>query len=176
MRRIALVLALAAVAQAAPILTYTVTELPYGIEYDYTATNPFCPISSPGTDLYDIAFTFDTSLVLVLVPPGWDFVQSAALVEAFSLEPGEPPFGTDIAPGSTLQGFTFLFAEPVGPATFAASFIDPLKPDQPIILTGTATETAVPEPSTGLLLILGACLTGADMRRRRRTGLEPTTR
>jgi hypothetical protein len=137
---------------AAPVVTYTETSLPFGIEYDYTVTNPLDSVTDAGSDLYDIIFTFTSIPTLVLVPLGWDFSQADMTVQAFSLQVGPPPIGTDVPPGSSLAGFTFLFPEAVGPVNFSTSLINPGNPDAPVVLTGTATPAApIPEPNTVLL-------------------------
>jgi len=145
-------------------IRYVETELAGGIwQYDYTVFNTAV---EPGFDLYDV-FLFlkeDVALIDVSVPNGWVFIAFNDFVDTYSLIPGAPPIGTDIAPGEFLGGFIFQFDEKVGDLAFDVIFANPLDPENPIIESGSTLP--VPEPST--ILLLAAGISGLGFAKRRR--------
>ncbi|MEW5802679.1 MAG: hypothetical protein AB1847_11325 [bacterium] len=140
-------------------LSYIETSLGGGTwQYDYTLFNASDPIADAGYDLYDLSLNFNPSYTYTVVqlPTGWDEVDGAGFITAFSQNPGTPPVGTDIAPGEFLSGFTFQFDYQVGNLPFDVTIFNPSGPD-PIVYSGTsASGTApVPEPSPLLLFSFG---------------------
>jgi len=153
----------------APIVTYTETSLGGGIfRYDYTVSNSLDPVSQAGFNLFDLVFTFPSAPSILSLPGGWEAIREMNSVEVFSTNSGPPPGGTDIAPGDSLGGFRFLFTTRIGDVPFTASFVNPINPNQPLVLSGTSTSSAVPEPMTVLLLGAGLAGVAAGSRRRRK--------
>jgi hypothetical protein len=149
---------------------YLETDLGGGMwQYDYTLFNMSDPIAEAGFDLYDVFFTFNPSATFTVasVPTGWDWLDGAGFAEVFSFNPGAPPAGTDIAPGTSLDDFTFLFDYQAGMLPFDVTFVNPIDPDNPAVFSSTSTSvtTPIPEPST--MFLLGAGIIGlAGLRRR----------
>jgi hypothetical protein len=114
-----------------------------GWQYEFTLFNT---ASVPGTDLYDLSFSFPSSgaFSVISLPSGWDYfsgwdpVAKTGSFELFSLMPGAPPGGTDIPPGSFLSGFLFQFDTRIGPVPFTAIFVNPVDPNDPLIYNGTS--------------------------------------
>jgi len=79
------------------------------------------------------------------------------MADILSLNLGEPPFGTDIAPSTSLSDFVFLFDYRAGALPFDVTMSNPNEPDYPAMYSGTSSPTSstVPEPSTFLLLDAG---------------------
>jgi hypothetical protein len=139
--------------------------------YDYTLTNLGTPGPDSGYSIYDIILFLDpvaTASVLT-VPAGWDYFVGAGFVQSFSLNPGEPPLGTDVPPGAALPGYSFVFDYRAGNVAFDATFSNPLDPQNPVVISGvTAPSTAVPEPSTYILLGIALGAVGYARRRMNR--------
>ncbi len=112
-------------------------------QYEFTLSNT---VSVPGTDLYDLSFTFPSSgaFSVISLPSGWDYfsswdpVNKAGSFELFSLMPGASPGGSDIPPGSSLSGFLLQFDTRIGPVPFTAAFVNPADPNEPLIFNGTS--------------------------------------
>jgi len=136
-------------------------------QYDYTLFNT-SPIGHAGIDLYDLFLYFDpsASLNVLSMPSGWDWTDGAGFIDVFSMNPGAPPIGTDIAPNSSLGGFSFEFDYQAGMLPFDATFVNPYDLDNPFVVSGTtAPKSSIPEPST--ILLLGSGLVGlAGLRRK----------
>jgi len=147
-------------AWARPIakMTYLETYLgtvPLPWQYEYIFSNDSDGIN----DLYSVTFYLDSSVEFspVAMPDGWavippsdaltDFIFTTSTIE------GTPPEGNDIAPGTSLSGFNFLFNEQVGDLVFLAYFTNPCCPSCPIQYAGTSTP--VPLPATIWLLAGG---------------------
>jgi len=145
---------------------YLETNLGGGMwQYDYTLFNTSDPVADAGFDLYDVFFTFNPAATFTVasVPTGWDWLDGAGFAEVFSTSPGEPPTGTDIAPGTSLNDFTFLFDYKAGMLPFDVTFVNPIDPDNPAVFSGTSAP--IPEPST--IFLLGAGIISlAGLRRR----------
>jgi len=110
-------------ARAIPIaeLTYVETDLGGGLwQYDYTVTNAADPVADAGFNLYEVFFTFDPPVTLTVasLPLYWDAIHNSDFVVAYSQDPGAPPVGADIAPGTSLSGFVFKFDARVGDLPF----------------------------------------------------------
>ncbi len=137
-------------------------------QYDYTLFNTSDPVADAGVDLYDLFLYFDplASFNVVSTASGWDWTSGAGFIEVFSLNPGAPPIGTDIAPDSSLSGFGFEFDYQAGMLPFDATFVNPSDIDNPFIFSGTSVPAnhAVPEPST--LLLLGSGIAGMALRKK----------
>ena len=136
-------------------------------QYDYTLFNT-SPIGHVGIDLYDLTLYFDSSKAfnVLSMPSGWDWIDGAGFIEVFSMNPGAPPLGTDIAPASSLGGFGFEFDYQAGMLPFDATFVNPSDIDNPFIFSGTSAPAnhAIPEPST--LLLLGSGIAGLAVRKK----------
>lgn len=137
---------------AAPILLYSETVAGPGLwEYEYTVINNLDPIAQAGFDLYGVSFDFPVPPFVLLLPPGWDYVQIGSTVDAFSVVPGPLPAGSDVGPGQSLGGFVFTLDQQIGGVPFTYTFANPDDPGQPLLLSGTST--AIPEPSSAVLVI-----------------------
>ncbi|MBI4686970.1 MAG: PEP-CTERM sorting domain-containing protein [Nitrospirae bacterium] len=124
-----------------------------------------------GADLYDVTLYFNplASFNVVSLPSGWDWTSGAGFIDVFSINPGEPPIGTDIAPNSSLSGFGVEFDYRAGMLLFDASLVNPSDPDNPTIVNGETLplNQSVPEPST--IVLLGSALAGLVMAARERS-------
>jgi len=169
-----LLLALGGTAFGLPIseVSYVEISLGGGIwEYDFTFKNLSDPVEDAGNDLYDIFFTVDSSITLsrCSLPDGWDGIFGPGFAEFYSVAPGTPPDGADIAPGASLGGFVLLSDGKLSPVEYIAQFFNPTGAD-PLPVPGTATpvSASVPEPATVMLLGSGiGCLYGVRKRRNR---------
>jgi hypothetical protein len=159
-------------------IRYVETGLGGGIwQYEYTVFNKSDPMNDPGVNLYDIAFpsrvgnNLNFSILSVIVPTGWEFIGDINFVDMWSLTPGSPPDGTDVAPGGSLEGFVLKFDEQVGDLLFDVTFANPEDSGNPFVESVTAAPAPVPEPATILLMMSGLAGIGAIRRRRVRTPL-----
>ena len=147
---------------------YYETDLGSGLwRYDYTFFNTSDPVIDAGYDLYSVAMDFDpiATFTLLSLPHGWDYITGVGFVATESLNPGTPPFGTDIAPGASLAGFSFQFDYRAGDLPFLAVLTNPVDPANPVPYSGTTT-TPVPEPAT--LIFLASVLAGIGYLRGRK--------
>lgn len=142
-------------------LRYVETDLGGGFwKYDYKFYNSSDPIADAGTDMYDAMIYFDSlsTFTLLSIPAGWDIIDGAGFAELFSLSPGASPFGTDIAPGELLGGFSFMFDYRAGNLAFDAMLVNPADPFSPIVVSGVTApdaSTAAPIPEPGSMLLVG---------------------
>lgn len=123
--------------------------------YDYTLYNTSDPIIDLGYDLYYVAIEFApaATFTLLSLPTGWDKNTGSGFAEAFSINPGTPPIGKDIAPGTSLTGFSFQFDYQAGNLPFLAYLTNPNDPSNPIPFSGNTAP--VPLPATFILLASG---------------------
>lgn len=139
-------------------LSFIETALSGGLwQYDYTVSNK----SDPVYDLYDFSIGHNPQATIseLAAPTDWEEINDGGSVVFWSVFPGSPPTGADIAPGISLSGFSFAIDYRLGPTAFAASLTDPNDPFNPIIFTGytvpAEAPAPVPEPVTGLLFGTG---------------------
>lgn len=141
-------------------------------EYEFTVFNT----SSLEDDLGNIFFVtlklgLDAQLTYVSLPEGWESNPNADqlpittdFIDSISINPsapGDPFYGTDIAPGTELGGFLFQFGQKLNAIDFIATFgqVDSSGfPIEPPTLEEFGTATPVPEPST--FFLLASSLTG----------------
>lgn len=155
---------------------YVETDLQNGSwRYDYTLYNSADPLTDAGFNLFDAMITFDANATYtgVSTPTGCDNFAGSGFTQILSQLPGIPQDGgTDLAPGGSLTGLSFILDYHAGNLGFDAYFSNPSGPDGfPVLYTGTtspeATVSPVPEPST--LFLIGAGLAGLWGYRQRRT-------
>jgi hypothetical protein len=133
--------------------------------YDYTLFNTSDPFADVGFDLYEVFFNFDygATLNVISLPYGWVEIQGFDFGTTFSIIPGIPPDGADIAPGTSLNGFIFQFDYQAGNLPFEATIVNLDDFNNPVIYSGTSAP--VPEPST--MLLLGVGMAGVALLRKR---------
>jgi hypothetical protein len=135
--------------------------------YDYTLYNTSDPIANAGVDTYDFFLKFNPSVTLsnIASPADWDNISdSSSFIDWFSTLPGQPPFGADISPGSSLSGFGFTSDTRLAPLEFDTLLANPIDPTNPFLYSDNTAP--VPEPTT--LLLLGSGLAGMGYLRVRR--------
>src|SRR3989304_128433 len=154
---------------------YTEADLGGGWwQYDYTLYNTTSPTDG-SLNIYDVGLYLDDFYDFqgISLPSGWDGTPapwtdlgSTDFIYAYSLNPGVPPFGTDIPPDSSLSGFSFKIMHRAGDIPFDVLLTNPSDtPDcadmascTPYYFEGTTRGVSpVPEPDT--LLLVGAGLT-----------------
>ena len=144
-------------------LSYLETDLGGGIwQYDYAVYNTSHPVDDSGYDLFEVFLTFDplATPLLTALPSDWDFRSGTGFFNSFSLIPGAPPIGSDVAPGASLGGFSFTTDCRLGNMSFDIYLSNPNGPD-PLVVTGNT----VPLPAAGLLF--GTGLAGLVCAKRR---------
>jgi len=153
-----LTLPLQAWAYPSSTVLYSELNLGGGIwKYDYTIMNNSDPVADVGYDIYDLFLGFDPTITLksIVSPTGWDQISDASFIDWFSTIPGEPPSGTDISPAGSLSGFSFESNTRLASIAFDVLFVNPDDPFNPVPISGLTTTSAVPEPSTLLLMATG---------------------
>lgn len=135
--------------------------------YDYILYNTSDPIVDAGYDIYWFTLNFDPAVNLsnILSPPDWDVISdSSSFIDWMSLIPGEPPTGVDIAPGSSLNNFSFISDTQLASLSFDVYLTNPDPFGDPVLYSG---ETApIPEPGTLLLVASGLAGIGYFGRKR----------
>jgi len=150
---------------------YTVTPIVGGFEYDYRLFNRSNPVTDAGANAYDVVLSLPTPATVTVgsLPTGWTSISDlSTFVEMFSLNPGTPPTGTDVAPGTSLGVFVLDFASNVGNLPFTVTFTNPTNPSTPTMFNGTTAPVPVPEPRTILLVASGLASMGCIAWRKRR--------
>jgi hypothetical protein len=122
-------------------------------KYDYILHNTSDPIADAGYDIYDLTLYFPgITLTNILSPSNWDLItDSSSFIDWYSKLPGEPPLGADIAPGTSLTGFSFLSNMQLASLSFDVYLTDPY--GDPVLYSGNTAP--VPEPPTLLLVASG---------------------
>lgn len=140
------------------VATYTETDLGGGLwEYDYVLLNSSNPLDDAGFDIYDFFLAIDPSANItdIATPADWDFFSdSLSFITWMSLWPGEPPAGSDVAPGASLSGFRFTSDVQLASLSFEVTIANPSDYENPIVYGDRSfpATTAIPEPGTMLLL------------------------
>lgn len=150
-------------AQAVPSSNVTYTETASGggwWQYDAVFHNTGDPVADTGYDLYDVLISFDPLATFnwLSYAGGWDGQDGFGFAEAYSLNIGAPPAGTDIAPGESLGGFSFEIDTPLASLPFCSFLENPFDQGNPVPYCGTAYPTGantVPEPGTWFLMGTG---------------------
>lgn len=135
--------------------------------YDYILHNTSDPIEDDGYNLYDFFLNFSPTVTLsnILSPLNWDSISdSSSFIDWFSQLPGIPPDGADIAPGTSLSGFSFTSNTRLASLSFDTLLTNPIDPPNPASYSGTTTP--VPEPNTIMLLASGLAGLGFLTRKR----------
>jgi hypothetical protein len=151
-------------------ITYVEKALDGGLwEYDYTVSNK----SEAEVAIWDVFLHFNTPVLLAsgVLPYGWEFQSEPDIsyptefINVWSICPGAPPIGTDIAAGTALPGFVFQFGSRIGDVSFDAITTEwDTSSEGYYIFSGLTAP--VPEPATILLMMSGFAAIGAIGRRR----------
>ncbi|HSW35507.1 MAG TPA: PEP-CTERM sorting domain-containing protein [Candidatus Limnocylindrales bacterium] len=148
-------------AQAAPsaMAPYLEIDLSGGLwKYDYTLLNTLNPITAAGFDIYDFSITIypEANLSNITSPEDWELISDQkSFITWFSLFLGAHPFGSDIAPGTSLSGFSFISDMRLGSLDFDVTISNPDDNENPITYSGFTYHATTPVPEPGSILLLG---------------------
>ncbi|MBI5192144.1 MAG: PEP-CTERM sorting domain-containing protein [Nitrospirae bacterium] len=145
-------------------------------QYDFTLSNNSTATGDcTDYDIFYVDLTYAGSRDFLdgALPVGWGdgFTQgiwfsTSGFSLATSMNPGIPPTGNDLPPGSSLTGFSFKttvrYGEMSDPELWEASVLmnDPFDSTTPIYLSQTFPPPSVPEPGTVMLLGAGLAVMG----------------
>jgi hypothetical protein len=91
-------------------LLSNVTVTTGGGNWDYTVVNQEGDTSNNWVSTFDLFF--NSAITNVGSPNGWDFITDDVSFIAWFNTDLDPPFPHDIAPGTSLDGFTFTSSDP----------------------------------------------------------------
>jgi hypothetical protein len=175
-------------------VTYVATPLSGGLwQYEFTIANTSDPVGDAGLNLFFVALDFSvlsgvTGTTNIAMPTNssgvksWDLITDdgtglSGFIQVYSLEPGIPPVGADIAPGDYLDGFVFQFNDRLNGVLFEAIMAKLSYDDNgEIVLSdfaypeGSVTPSdvvSIPEPATLALVSVGLAGMGLYTRRKR---------
>lgn len=159
---------LKAIANPSAGFLYTEADLGGGLwQYDYTIYNTTNTIEG-SYNIFEIGLYLDNFYDFqgISLPSGWDGtpalwtdLSNTDFIDAYSLNLGVPPVGTDIPPGSSLSGFSFNINYHAGDLLFDVYFTNPSDVNNPEYYAGTTRSQISPVPEPGTLLLVGAGLT-----------------
>jgi len=134
-------------------------------KYDYILYNTSDPIADAEYNLSDFALYIDGSVMLstIVSPNDWDFNSDlSSFISWMSLS-----LGADIAPGTSLSGFSFESDTQLFSSLFDVYLTDPKDLGNPFLYNSSTLITPpIPEPAT--LLLIGSGLAGLGYLRGRR--------
>ncbi len=161
-------------------VTYLESDLGAGLwQYDFTVYNAACPAGDTCGDIFDVFLDIGVQPDLTFIdnldrPQGWasaadpgNGLDKPGFLEVYSLIPGTPPTGADIAPGKALGGFVFQMDDKLNAIYFEVLSGNFDAQGQPIgdVFVTLGTATLVPLPAS--IVLLATALTALVIRRRK---------
>lgn len=135
-----------------PCVIPTFAEKGPGVfSYSYELNDP---TGSP-EDIFDFGLFFNGMPHNIIAPEGWDFISGLGFIDWYSPDPA-----TDLLPGASLSGFYFESTLAPGEVSFTTLGQNVSSGDVGLPFYGNtvgpvAAVSAVPEPSTIMLVFLG---------------------